>query len=929
GQYNRIYLYDSDGTTSLGSAEGPGGATFTKTGLAAGIYYARVYYYSGSYFSEYSLTASVINADYENDVEDNGAIATAVNMLTNSTMYGHIGHRLNGGSYDYDDYYEIVTHSSGDITLSFTNTNGAFNRIYLYNSGGSSLGSAEGAGGASKTYSDLAAGTYYARMYYYSTAYFSSYALTNTYCPDAITIEASGETTLCEGESVTLSTPDHHLSYLWSDGSTTETNAVTLEGEFSLTIDNGDGCVRTSNVLAVDVTPNPVAIIEADGPITFCEGGDVTLSVDLVPDSYLWSNGATTPTITVSETGDYSVLLTKNDCSAISDPIHVEVNANPVATISADGPTNFCEGNDVVLTASAGASYVWSNGATTSSITVDDDGVFSVTVTNAAGCSDASLATEVTENANPTATISADGPTTFCTGDDVVLTASAGASYAWSNGASTASITVTTSGDYSVIVTNAAGCSDMSDVTSVTAESCGSVSIVADGPTEFCEGGSVTLMSSEASGNEWNTGETTQSIVVTLSGDYFVVNDENISNTISVTVNANPLAEITADGPTTFCEGSSVNLSSSPGADYLWSTGETSSSIDASAAGDYSVTVTSAEGCSSTSSEVTVIVNDNPDPTISADGSTSFCEGSVDLSVDGSYDSYLWSTGETTPTITVTGSGSYSAMVTDANGCSGVSNAIEITAGTAPTVSVVPIGSVLLCYGATTELVATTSGGNLQWYKNGVAIPGETGTSYFAGAKGLYHAVATDGGCSSASNSVYVNEKSKFDIYPAGYVAICPGGSVIFSAPLHGDAIYQWYHDAVLISGATSNTYEATMAGKYTCTVTRLSDGCTYVSKNVKVVISCKEAQFDEAVSVYPNPAIDAFTVSYAVNNTMEIQIVLLDMTGKMISAETKLVEKGNYTASYSTQQLPSGVYLLQVYSADGMIGQEKLVIEK
>ena len=77
------------------------------------------------------------------------------------------------------------------------------------------------------------------------------------------------------------------------DGSTTETNAADITGGYSLTIDNGDGCVRTSNIVDIEVEPNPLAVIDLDGPAEFCEGGSVTLSISSdAPDAYLWSTGS-------------------------------------------------------------------------------------------------------------------------------------------------------------------------------------------------------------------------------------------------------------------------------------------------------------------------------------------------------------------------------------------------------------------------------------------------------------------------------------------------------------------------------------------------------------------------------------------------------------------------------------------------------------
>ena len=169
-------------------------------------------------------------------------------------------------------------------------------------------------------------------------------------------------------------------------------------------------------------------------------------------------------------------------------------------TITAGGQTTFCNGGSVTLTSSAGTSYLWSNGATTQSINVTASGSYTVKVINASGCQSAtSVATVVTVNALPaTPSITADGPTTFCAGGTVTLSSSPETSYLWSNGETTPSINVTTTGNYTVKVTNANGCQSAASVaTSVTVNALPvTPTITAGGPTTFCDGGSVTLSSS-------------------------------------------------------------------------------------------------------------------------------------------------------------------------------------------------------------------------------------------------------------------------------------------------------------------------------------------------------------------------------------------------------------------------------------------------
>jgi PKD repeat protein len=138
--------------------------------------------------------------------------------------------------------------------------------------------------------------------------------------------------------------------------------------------------------------------------------------------------------------------------------ITVTVNATPATpTISASGATSFCTGGSVVLTSSEASGNVWSNTATTASITVTASGTFSVTYTDNNGCSASSAATTVNVSNAPVPTINATA-TSACSGDSIVLTSSTADSYLWSNNATSQSITVTSTGNYTVTTTNADAC---------------------------------------------------------------------------------------------------------------------------------------------------------------------------------------------------------------------------------------------------------------------------------------------------------------------------------------------------------------------------------------------------------------------------------------------------------------------------------------
>ena len=142
---------------------------------------------------------------------------------------------------------------------------------------------------------------------------------------------------------------------------------------------------------------NAPAVISADGPTTFCAGGSVTLSTTETYATYNWSNGQHTNSINVNSSGNYYLVGIDNDgCSHTSNTINVTVNPNPNPLISAGGPTTFCNGGSVVLSSNIATGNLWSTGATTQSITVSASGSYSVTNTNANGCSGTSNTIAVT-----------------------------------------------------------------------------------------------------------------------------------------------------------------------------------------------------------------------------------------------------------------------------------------------------------------------------------------------------------------------------------------------------------------------------------------------------------------------------------------------------------------------------------------------------
>jgi hypothetical protein len=397
---------------------------------------------------------------------------------------------------------------------------------------------------------------------------------------------------------------------VWSNGDLTQTSTITASGSYTV-YEVALGC--TSAVSApVVVTVNPIPAtptINPSGPTAFCAGGSVTLTSSSA-NGNTWNTGATSQAILVTTTGSFTVYVVELGCtSAVSTPTNVTVSPVPATpTITPSGSTTFCAGDNVILASSAAAGNVWSNGDLTPTSTITTSGTYTVyTVT--AGCTSAvSLPVTVTVNPVPTTpTISPSGPTTFCAGGSVTLTSSGPLGNNWSTGATTPSINVTASGSYNVYVVELGCTSAVSAPVTVTVDPLPTSPIISPlGPTTFCQGDSVTLTSNVASGNLWNTGATTQSIVVTTGGSF---NDaivalgctSAVSNAILVIVNPLP-------APPTISQLGNVLTASPAASGYQWYfngniiPGATGQSYTATQTGDYTVVITDANGCTSAQS---------------------------------------------------------------------------------------------------------------------------------------------------------------------------------------------------------------------------------------------------------------------------------------------------------------------------------------
>gem|GEM_PF-1784411 len=213
-------------------------------------------------------------------------------------------------------------------------------------------------------------------------------------------------------------------TYQWSDGQTTEVATGLCPGEYSVTVTDTQGCANSATVNVGSIGNLNVTATSTD---TGCSGTDGTATANptggVAPYTYTWSNGGTTQSISGLAPGSYTVTVTSADgCQGVATTV-VSGGGSTIDVSTTSTPTE-CGSTDGTATATSSGGvapfvYNWSNGATTQTITGLAPGVYTVTVTDAQGCSSTSTA-EVTGSSAPDAgTISTTDPTTICASDGI------------------------------------------------------------------------------------------------------------------------------------------------------------------------------------------------------------------------------------------------------------------------------------------------------------------------------------------------------------------------------------------------------------------------------------------------------------------------------------------------------------------------------
>ncbi|MCD6069146.1 MAG: hypothetical protein K0S33_3972 [Bacteroidetes bacterium] len=612
--------------------------------------------------------------------------------------------------------------------------------------------------------------------------------------------------------------------------------------------------------------------------------------------------------VDVVPTASTSYSVTVSNTFGCSASATTSVTVNAVPTVSLGNDTALCAvGLPVTLNAgNAGAGFLWSTTATTQTISVNAGGSYHVAVTDANGCVGRDT---LVVTANPAPVVALGTDTIRCGGSVTLDAANAGSTYEWNDMTTAQMLTVTASGTYSVVVTDANGC-EGSDVIDVTINDIPVVSLGND--TALCSAGLPLTLDAGNAGADflWSTTATTQTISANAGGSYDVVvtgtNGCVGKDTLTVTVNASPVVALGTD--TIRCGGSVTLDAGNAGSTYEWNDMTTAQTLVATTSGTYSVMVTDGNGCEGSDAiDVTI----NTIPTVTLGNDTTVCVGALTLDAGNAGADFLWNTTAATQTINVSTNGQYFVEVTNAQNCSATDT---ITVTFAPAIDVNLGNDSAICASVNIVLDAQNSGSAYVWNDNSNA------SVLTVMEPGIYFVEVTSAGGCVAQDTIVFTDNSPLVTLSLPFTTTCENIAV---NPLSGGAPANGIYSG---TGVTGTNFNAGAAGNYDIiyTYTDGVTGCSSADTQTVVVDPCigvKDLGAAASISVAPNPTTGYFSIlSPSVSNVVKAEMYTVE--GQLIYSETL---KGREEYEMNITNLPNAIYYLRL-TVDGGTSVVKVV---
>jgi hypothetical protein len=407
------------------------------------------------------------------------------------------------------------------------------------------------------------------------------------------------------------------------------------------------------------------------------------------------------------------------------------------------------------------------------------------------------------------------------------------------------------------------------------------------------------------------TGDTNQITTIDATGVYTVtvIDANGCSGEGQVQVNATPPINliVTPDGPTSFCVGGEVTLTSDTGFDdYLWSDGSTTvEELTVTQSGDYYVSVVDNLGCTGLSQIVQVSVNALPNAAIAADGPISFCDGdSVVLNAPAGYPSYLWSDTSVNESITVLEAGVVTVTVTNDQGCINTGS-VDVVLYPEANPVIVADGPLAFCFGDDVVLSLGEGYSSYLW-SSGSSTPTVTVTE-----SGEYGVSVLDlNGCVDSTLLASPVDVTVWDPEPI----IQQTGDSLVITNATDFVSFQWHLNGNIIPGGIGAVYVITASGNYTVTATD-DNGCDGSSFNYEMTccVGIEEAAIVSRLLLYPNPTEGVIILEADFLQSSQVQLNLFDVQGKrqydrLLSDPISILRE-----SIDIRELSAGVYSLQI----------------
>jgi hypothetical protein len=641
-------------------------------------------------------------------------------------------------------------------------------------------------------------------------------------------------------------------SYLWSNGSTASGLINVGAGSYTVTVTDANGCTDTTSATITEPTALSVTTIIDDN--VSCNGLSDGAISSIVSGgtgayTYLWSNGSTNSSIAGLSAGVYSLTVTDdNSCTATSLGITITEPTVLALNIAINTQVACFAGNDGELQANPSGgttaySYAWSNGPTTALNSNLIAGSYTVTITDANGCTTIQSET-ITEPTLLVTSLSSFDNVSCNGGTDGSITAAVSGgtpsySYLWSNGASGITASGLSAGSYTLTVTDDNGCTDTLQAT--VSEPSALVSTTTFIAPTLCNGDSNGIATVPVSGGTlpysylWESGSTadtannlwagTRSVTITDGNGCTSTDDVTITQPTPVMVSLDSTKDVICNG---FFDGAAFTSVSGGVGNYsfLWNTGQTVDDIDSLTSGTYVLSVTDSNACLDTTS-VVIIELDPIMPSLTHTDVT--CFGGHDgsstsaLTGGGTVFSYVWNTGATTTAISSLTAGTYTLTISDENNCSGVDSSVVIQ----PDSITFPLNITdITCNGFDDGIASFTAAGGTAPYTY-LWSNGETDTIATGLAPGSYSLTVTDvNGCSNSDVFTMIEPDALVATTELIDSVSCNGlsdGSAFASAVGGvGNYAFNWSTSSVndSIFGAPAGSYVVTITDDNSCTST-------------------------------------------------------------------------------------------------------------